>query len=156
MSSKEDTKTLYTVPFEEIDQFQRHTRSYIKKLGGLKVIHALSKRQDPKKAISYTQDLVLVENLEELLYFSLQETPHPLYQLGSKSPTTQVFLHSAPQYPPQFMVTIVNQPTWRARTPLKLATPLHDLPKYPEQVLPKFDPRKGISVEDHIIFFISH
>ena len=51
------------------------------------------------------------------------------------------------------MDVAVNKPTWRARTPLNLGTPLHDLPKYPKQVLPMFDPGKGISVEDHLKSF---
>ena len=31
---EEESKRLYTVPFEEVDKFRRHTRSYVKKLGG--------------------------------------------------------------------------------------------------------------------------
>ena len=27
---------------------------------------------------------------------------------------------------------------------------LHDLPKHPQKVLPKFDPGKGVSTEDHL------
>ena len=69
----------------------------------------------------------------------------PLDQLGIESPTTQVFPHSPWQYAPRFMVEAINQPAWRARTLLNLAAPLHDLPKHPERVLPKFDPRKGVS-----------
>ena len=34
--------------------------------------------------------------------------------------------------------------------PIDLATPLHNLPKNPEKVLPKFDPWKGVSAEDHL------
>ena len=37
--------------------------------------------------------------------------------------------------------------------PLNLAAPLHDLPKHPERVLPKFDPRKGVSAEYHLKSF---
>ena len=44
----------------------------------------------------------------------------------------------------------VNKPTWRERTSLNMVFPLHDLPKHPERVLPKFDPRKGVSTEDHL------
>ena len=51
------------------------------------------------------------------------------------------------------MVENVNQPTWRERTPLNLAAPLYNLPKHPERVLPKFDPRKGVSAEDHLKSF---
>ena len=47
----------------------------------------------------------------------------------------------------------VNQPACRSRTPLNLATPLHDLPKNLEKVLPKFDPGKGVSAEDHLKSF---
>ena len=51
------------------------------------------------------------------------------------------------------MATNVDQPTWRARTPLNLATPLHDFPKHPDRMLPKFDLGKGISTEDHLKSF---
>ena len=43
-----------------------------------------------------------------------------------------------------------NKPAWRARTPLNLVAPLHDLPKHPERALPKFEPGKGISTEDQL------
>ena len=40
--------------------------------------------------------------------------------------------------------------------PLNLAAPLHDFPKNPEKFLPKFGPRKGVSIEDHLrIFYLS-
>ena len=44
-------------------------------------------------------------------------------------------------------------PSWRARTPLKLATPLHALPENAEKALPKFDLGKGISMDDHLQIF---
>ena len=44
-------------------------------------------------------------------------------------------------------------PVWRSRTPLNLATPLHALPQNAEKELPKFDPGKGISVDDHLQSF---
>ena len=83
---------------------------------------------------------------------SLQEITQPLDQLGPESPMAQSFSHSPPQYSPRVMVD-VNQPTWRARTPLNLDAPLHDFPKHPNRTLPKFDPRKGISAEDHLKSF---
>ena len=73
---------------------------YVKKIGGLKVIPVLPRRQHPKKPISYTQDSILVENLEELVDLSIQEITQLLDQLGPESPTAQVFSHSSPQYPP--------------------------------------------------------
>ena len=44
-------------------------------------------------------------------------------------------------------------PAWRARTPLKLAPPLHALPQNPKNTLPKFDLKKGISANDHLQSF---
>ena len=53
-------------------------------------------------------------------------------------------------------MVVVDQLAWRARMPLNLASPLHDLPKNPEKVLPKFDPRKGVFAEDHLkIFYLA-
>ena len=49
ISEEEDIEPLYAILFEEIDHFQRHTRYYIRKLGGLKVIPALPRRRAPKK-----------------------------------------------------------------------------------------------------------
>ena len=132
----------------------------MKKIGGLKKIHALPRRHASKKVPSYTQDSILVENLEELFDLSIQDIAQPLDQLGPKSPIVHSPISSPPQSPPQtpcrIMVGKVNQPTWRVRTPLNLAPPLHDLPKHPERTLPKFDLGKGISVEDHLkSFFFS-
>ena len=71
------------------------------------------------------------------------------------------------QSPPQIMVGNVagnapvnpnaNQPpplpAWRARTPLNLSSPLHNLPAHHEKSLPKFDPTKYIDVDDHLQSF---
>ena len=129
--------------------FRRHTRSYVKKLGGLKVIPVLPRRKSSKKVASYTKDSNLGENLEELVDLSIQEIVQPLDQLDPDSRANSVFSQSPPHCPPQIMAD-VNKTTWRARTPLILAAPLHDLPKHPEKILPKFDPRKGVSAEDHL------
>ena len=52
-SGEEESERLYAVPFEEVDMFRRHTRSYIKKIGVLKFILALPRRQASKKFASY-------------------------------------------------------------------------------------------------------
>ena len=56
ISEEEDSEYLYAVPFEEVNHFHRNTRSYVRKFGGLKVIHALPRRKAPKKPVSYTRD----------------------------------------------------------------------------------------------------
>ena len=47
----------------------------------------------------------------------------------------------------------VNRPPCRERMPLNLVSSLHDSPKNPERVLPKFDPEKGVSTKDHLKSF---
>ena len=42
------------------------------------------------------------------------------------------------------------QPAWRARSPLNLTPPLHDLPQDFDMMLPKFEPSEGILVDDHL------
>ena len=60
---------------------------------------------------------------------------------------------SPPHSPPKLMAGVnANQepnlpippPAWKARSPLNLAPPLHDLPQDFEKMLPKFDPNEKI------------
>ena len=44
-------------------------------------------------------------------------------------------------------------PAWKARSPLNLTPPLHDLPQYFEKMLPKFDPNEKMLVDDHLQSF---
>ena len=44
-------------------------------------------------------------------------------------------------------------PAWRAKSPLNLTPPLHDLPKAFDKMLPKFDPSEKILVDDHLQSF---
>ena len=73
-----------------------------------------------------------MENLEELVDLSIQEICQPIDQLGPESPIAKVSPHCPPQYPPQVMVVVVNQPRLRTRMPLSMATPLHGLHKKSE------------------------
>ena len=82
---------MYVVPFEEVDLFRKHTRSYVKKLGRLKFIPTLPRRKTSEKVASYTKDSILVENLEELVDLSIQEIVQPLDQLDPESPTVSIF-----------------------------------------------------------------
>ena len=52
---------------------------------------------------------------------------------------------------------IANQPNplpaWRARSPLNLTPPLHNLPRDFDKLLPKFDPEEKTAVVDHLQSF---
>ena len=99
-SEQEESESLYAIPFEEVDQFRRHTRSYVNKLSGLKFILPLPRRKSSRKIASYTKDSIIVENLEELVDLSIQEIVQPLDQLGPESHAASVFSQYPPQYPP--------------------------------------------------------
>ena len=48
----------------------------------------------------------------------------------------------------------VNEPNpplaWKARSPLNLTPPLHNLPQAFEKLLPKFDPDEKTAIDDHL------
>ena len=96
----------------------------------------------------------MVEDLEELVEAALQEVDQPLNQLGPDTPyysPVHTLVPSPPHSPPRIMAHVnANQPNpppaWRARSPLNLTPPLHDLPQAFEKMLPKFDPSENILV----------
>ena len=72
------------------------------------------------------------------------------------------FSYSPTHSPPRLMAGInANQPpnppnpppAWKARSPLNLTPPLHDLPHDFEKILPKFDPSEKVLVDDHLQSF---
>ena len=44
-------------------------------------------------------------------------------------------------------------PAWKARSPLNLTPPLHNLPQDFEKLFPKFDPNEKVVVDDHLQSF---
>ena len=137
----------------------------MKKIGGLPIIPELPRRGYKKKDCPILEDLVLVGDLEELVETTLQEFVQPLNQLGLDTPYYSPFhthVHSPLHSPPRLMAGVnANQPpnppnpplAWKARSPLNLAPPLHDLPQDFEKMLPKFDPSENILVDDHLQSF---
>ena len=87
-----------------------------------------------------------------------------LNQVGPDSPyssSAHTPVGSPPHSPPLLMAGINANlpppnppnpppPAWRARSPLNLTPPLHDLPQAFEKLLPKFDPNEKILVDDHL------
>ena len=108
---------------------------------------------------------MLVGYFEELVETSLQEVVQPLNQVGPDTPNgspVHTPVHSPPHSPPRLMAGVnANQPpnppnpppAWRARSPLNLTPPLHDLPQAFDKMLPKFDPNEKILVDYHLQSF---
>ena len=64
---------LYSVDNEVVNDLRRHTRAYVKSIGGLPIIPDLPRREYKKKSCPVLEDSVLVGDLEELVEIALQE-----------------------------------------------------------------------------------
>ena len=58
---------LYSVDNEVVNDLRRHTRAYVKSIGGLPIILDLPRREYKKKDRHALEDAVLVGDLEELV-----------------------------------------------------------------------------------------
>ena len=62
---------LYYVDNEVVNDLRRHTRAYVKKIGGLPIIPELPRREYKRKYRPILEDSVLVGDLEELVETAL-------------------------------------------------------------------------------------
>ena len=84
--TEENIEHLYVVGNEVVNDLRRHTRAYVKKLGGLPIIPNLPRREYKKKDRLVLEDLVLVGDLEELVESALQKVVQLLNQVGPETP----------------------------------------------------------------------
>ena len=75
---EENREHLYSVNSEVVNDIRRHTRAYVKKIGGLPIIPELPRREYKKKDRPVLEDSVLIGDWEELVETSLQEVMQPL------------------------------------------------------------------------------
>ena len=95
---------------EVVNDLRRHTREYVKIIGGLLTIHDLPRREYKKKDRPILEDSMLVGDLEELVETTLQEVVQPLNQVGPNTPCC-LPVHSPPHSPPRLMAGVnANQP----------------------------------------------
>ena len=83
---------LYSVDNKVVNNLRRHTRAYVKKIGGLLIIPELPRREYKRKDRPILEDSVLVGDWEELVETALQEVVFPLNQEGLDTP------HSSPTH----------------------------------------------------------
>ena len=63
---------MYYVDKEVVNDLRRHTRAYVKNIGGLPIIPVLPRREYKKKDRPILEDAVLVGDFEELVEIALQ------------------------------------------------------------------------------------
>ena len=68
---EEEREYLYPVRNEIVNDLRRHTRAYLKKIGGLPIIPELLRREYKRKDRSILEDSVLVGDWEELVETAL-------------------------------------------------------------------------------------
>ena len=156
---KKGKEHMYSVNNEVVDDLRRITRAYVKKISGLPIIPSLPRIEYQKKDHPILEDAVLVGDFEELVETTLQEVVQPLNQLDPDTPYCSPIhtpIHFPPHSPLKIMANVnANQPpnppnpppAWKARSPLNLAPPLHDLPQAFEKILDKFDPSENSLVD---------
>ena len=64
---------LYFVDNEVVNDLRRHTREYVKKIGGFPIIPELLRREYKRKYRPILEDSVLVGDCEELVKTALQD-----------------------------------------------------------------------------------
>ena len=100
---------LYSVENKVVNDLRRHTRAYVKSIGGLPTIPDLPRRKYKKKDRPILEDLVLAGDLEELVEVALQEVVQPLNQVGPNTPygsPVQTPIPSPPHSPPRLMAGV--------------------------------------------------
>ena len=75
---EEEREYLYPVRNEIVNDLRRHTRAYVKKIGGFPIIPEFPRREYKKKDRPVVEDSVLVGDWEELVETALQEVELPL------------------------------------------------------------------------------
>ena len=68
---EENREHLFAVDNQVVNDLRRHTRAYVKSIGGLPIIFDLPQREYKKKDRPILEDLVLVGDLEELVEVAL-------------------------------------------------------------------------------------
>ena len=96
---------LFYVNNKVVNDLRRHTRAYVKKIGGLPISPVFPRREYKKKDRPILEDSVLVGYLKELVETALQEVIHPLNQVGPNTPCCSP-IHSPPHSPPRLMAGI--------------------------------------------------
>ena len=70
-NTEENRKHLFVVDNQVVNDLRRHTRAYVKSIGGLPIILDLPRREYKKKDRPILEDSVLVGDLEELVEVAL-------------------------------------------------------------------------------------
>ena len=111
---EEGREHLYSVDKEVVNNLRRHTRAYVKKIGGFPIIPEFPRREYKRKYRPILEDSVLVGDWEELVETALQEVVLPLNQEGPDTPhssPTHTPICSPPHSPPRLMAGVnANQP----------------------------------------------
>ena len=113
-NTQESREHLFDVDNHVINDLRRHTRAYVKNIGGLPIIPDYPRSEYKRRDRPILEDSMLVGYLEELVEIALQEVVQPLNQVGPETPYGSPIctpVHSPPHSPPRLMAGVnANQP----------------------------------------------
>jgi hypothetical protein len=160
----------YAHPHEELNQFRRITRDYTQNINSFPLAPLLPRRKKIRIPMVKSPDQVFVHRVKDLICFSLNEIEHPLnlipetpadkfskpvdfseeevFNSGSEDMEDNNDHDEESGNPPQN-----NQPCL-ARDVFSIHGRVHNFPRHPETLLPKFDPETLGFLDDHIKKFI--
>jgi hypothetical protein len=160
----------YALPHEEVNQFIRITREYAQQIGVLSLAPILPQRKKQRRLVVITPNKVFVHSVEDLIDFSITEIQDP-FDLIPKTLVDDVSEPNNFSEEEEFNSEsedmegnndhneergnpLMNNQPCLSRDTLALLRPVHNLPRHPKKLFPKFDPETSVLPEDHIKKFI--
>jgi hypothetical protein len=160
----------YALPHEELNKFRRITRAYTRQIGALSLALILPRRQKISRTMVNTLEKVFVHTIEYLIDFAITKIEHPM-NLIPETPAGDVSEPEDILKEEEFNLEFEdmedhndhdkergnpphkNQP-WLVRDAFSIPGRVHNLPRHPDKLLPKFDLETLGFPEDHIKKFI--
>jgi hypothetical protein len=160
----------YALPHKEVNQFRRITRAYAQEIDALSLTPILPQRKQQSILVVSTPGEVFVHSIEDLIDFVITKIQQPL-DLIPNMPVGDI-----PE-PDEFSeeedidsdsedmegnngceeereVPLQNNHPWLAGDVVAIPGRVHNLPRHPEKMLPKYDPKTSGLPKDHIKKFI--
>jgi hypothetical protein len=160
----------YALPHEEVNQFKRITRDNARRIGVFPFTPILPRRKQHSRLVVSTPDEVFVHSVEDLIDFVITKIQEPLdlipetpvddiskpnkfseeeeFESNSKDMEGNNGHGEEREVPLQY-----NQP-WLAEDVVVVPGRVHNIPRHPEKLLPRYDPENLGLPEDHINKFI--
>jgi hypothetical protein len=160
----------YALPHEEVNQFRRITRAYARQIDALSLAPILPRRKQQSRPVVSTSEEVFVHSVEDLIDFTITEIQEPL-DLIPETPADNISepndfseeeelnsdsedMEGNNDHGEEREIPLQDNQPWLVGDVVVIPGRVHNLPRHPEKMLPKYDPETSGLPEDHIKKFI--